>query len=152
MARARASIMPEALETEALGILSKYGMTYQDSVFKKAKPEQATWTWNTHYQMTLIGSPAQLRGCCGVIEMHHLYPIPAARNFPVEATPEEWATLFQYNVRSVLRNKNRRVAVATTIASQKACVPLLRSAGFEVVSEGLNPGTRHKVTLWALSI
>lgn len=147
----RAKVMPDALLTAANSIMEKYRIFYDNGTFKKEKPNRQ-WSWDSHFLASLIASPNALRGCCGVVEMYHIYPPPSRTSFPAELTPEEWTTLFQYSVRATLQRFQRRMAIITLTGSQKKCVPLVESAGFKVVSQGYNPGTRHKVTVWALSI
>lgn len=147
----RPPVLPSTLKRLAKAIMKKHGFDYDSESFRKAKPEGHEY-WDSHYEFQFFGNPNTLAGCCGVIEMYECYPPPFKGQFPVELTPEEWHTLFQYNVREVLFCANRRMAIATLIDSQKDLFPFFEGAGFTKVSEGYNPDTNNKVTVWSLSI
>lgn len=151
---ARPRILPAELLRDGQAILAKYGLEYDGHMFKKVKPlrPDAGWTWDRFWTFNFFAGSSRLSACCGVIEMQHCQVRPAHTLFPVDVTPEEWITLFKYHVRYTLHRATRRMALITLINSQRAFIPFAEAAGFEKVSEGYNPGTRHKVAVWALSI
>lgn len=150
---ARPQILPRELRQAGDAIIEKYGLSYDGHTFRKAKINVLPSAfWDRHYTFSFFAGAYRLPACCGVIEMQHCHPPPAHTLFPVDVTPEEWITLFKYHVRNLLSREGRRMALITLINSQRAFVPFAEAAGFEKVSEGYNPGTRHKVAVWALSI
>jgi len=150
VATKRAEILPKELVKEAKAILAKHTLNFDGCSFTKPK-ENPLYSWDKNWHFQFFSDPRSLPGCCGVIELQQVY-FPQEQYFPNKLTIEEWTTLFNYNVRSVLDCKTRRMGLITLINSQKKLVPLVEAAGFEQVSKGYNPGTGHTVTVWALSI
>lgn len=146
----RPAIMPKELRIEAQAILDKHRIEFDGHFFSKPKPNPL-YSWDSHWKFSFFSSPDRLNGCCGVIEFHDVFN-PSPNFFPNDLSEDEWATLFNYNVRKVLQNHFRRMGLITLINSQKQQSMYAVKAGFEKVSEGYNPGTRHKVSVWALSI
>lgn len=147
----RSKIMPKELRKEAKKILVKHGLEFDGYCFLKPKPEPVLYQWDKTYNFQFFSNPDRLNGCCGVIEFHEVYT-PNRTYFPNELTDSEWGVLFNYNVRDVLNARRRRMGLITLINRQRDAIPFMRQAGFEQVSEGYNPDTRHKVSVWALSI
>lgn len=147
----RQAIMPVGLARAAQAILQKYNIRHAEGTFQVDKPN-APDSWDRYFNHTFFSEPQRLRGCCAVIEMFMCYAPPPRDRFPVDITPEEWITLFRWNVRDILKRKNRRMALVTLDNTQISFVPFLEAAGFTIVSTGYNPGTRHTVTIWVLNI
>jgi hypothetical protein len=146
----RKVVMPKELEEEAEAILTKHGIIYYDASFTKPKPNPK-YEWDSQYRFEFFSEPNAINGCCGVIELAHV-AYPYNRYFANNLSQEEWSILFNFNVRDILRDRHRRMALITLIGQQRNLVPFVEAAGFEQVSKGYNPGTRHVITVWTLSI
>lgn len=147
---ARPPIVDAEVKRQADEIMGRYGMTYTSDFMFCMEKQGSQFSWDRFHSHRFFSNPNRLNGCCGVIEMQTCYA-PSRNRFP-GVTLDEWKILFHFHVRDLLRVHHRRMALITLINSQKALVPLVQYAGFNLVSTGFNPGTRRKVNLWALSI